>query len=652
MKREFDLSKLDWILTGYTPYVYKWEKEWFGAEKSFDTFPVKAKVPGSVQKSLLDAGIIEDWNIGDNSKKCEWVENRHWIYRTEIPDEMTATANHLRLMCLGLDYSGWIYVNNREIAEFKGTHIPHIFDLSGQLQETGNILEIIFDLPPRWLGQFGYTSRMIEFKTRFNYTWDWQPRMVQTGIWDKILLIQSDGEEFTEFTCTTDVDISTNLGIIKINGKISGCRAKTVLCMLTDDREILAEKVFTTEEIINGIIWDEIPVKLWWPNLEGEQPIYQLFCSLLDKNNSILDEERRIIGFKNVKWIPCSNAPEDADPWVCVVNGRPIFLQGFNFSPIRPNYADLAREDYEKLLILYKNIGCNMFRINACGFLEHECFYELCDRLGFLVWQDFPLTSSGIDNWAPEDEASISSMAEIARSFISRRQHHVSLTIWSGGNELQGDLDGLKTGIGKPCTPDHPMLKRLGEIVNEYDPIRRYIHTSPSGPRSSAERRDFGKGLHWDVHGPYSTQGGDEKDRDYWENDDALFRSELSCAGAACASTIRKYIGCFNEMPPDKSNPYWCRLASWWIDWDTITALKGSNPESLEEYVELSQTHQAKILSYAVRMCKLRFPKCGGVLLWGSHDTYPMPINASIIDFEGNPKKAAYALAEAWGGKI
>lgn len=123
---------------------------------------------------------------------------------------------------MGLDYSGWVYINDSEVSEFKGTHVPHTFDLTGSLKESGNILEIIFDVPPRWLGQFGYTSKMIEWKPRYNYTWDWIPRLVQIGIWDRITLLESDGEEINEFGCTSDVEMSAGTGKIMIWGKVSG----------------------------------------------------------------------------------------------------------------------------------------------------------------------------------------------------------------------------------------------------------------------------------------------------------------------------------------------------------------------------------------------------------------------------------------------
>lgn len=651
MKRQYDLSQLAWTVSGYTPHVWRFMRSMeVGGTPSAEIADVPARVPGSVQAALREAGIIPDWEIGMNSRACEWVENRHWVYRAKIPDEWLDTKATVSLHCQGLDYCGCILVNGREIAPFVGSHVPHVFDLTPHLQPADNVLQVVFELPPRWLGEFGYTSQMTEWKPRFNYTWDWVPRLVQVGIWDHLLLVATDGNEIQRIRCTTDADPHASTGILDLGGAVGGEAGQRVRVTLMQGQRLVRAEDYSIAEFEKGVRWESLPIELWWPNLEGGQALYHLGCELLDAQGDVLDAVTRRVGFKHVEWKPCEGAPAQADPWICVVNGRPVFLQGVNFPPIRANYADLAREDYRKRLQVYRDLGCNMLRLNACGFLENTWFYDLCDELGIMVWQEFPLTSSGIENWPPEDETSIEEMAQIAASFIERRQHHVSLTLWSGGNELQGDLEGRKTGGGKPCDATHPMLKRLKEVVEKLDPGRRYIPTSPSGPRASANPEEWGKGLHWDVHGPYVGSLSVEGWNGYWKHDDALFRSELCAAGASPASIIRQYRGDLGEFPATAENPYWGRPTNWWIDWPALAVQHGRDPKDLEEYVQWSQARQAELLSVAVRSCKERFPGIGGVLLWTGHDTSPIPINTSILDFHGDPKPAALALAAIWRG--
>ncbi len=650
MKRTCDLSILAWTLSGYTPHLWRFENACgtMAPAKAVDVGPVPARVPGSVQAALRQAGIIPDWNLGLNSRLCEWVENRHWIYRAAIPDDWFDGRSTYRLNCLGLDYSGWVFVNGREAATFQGTHVPHVFDVTGFLKDRGNEVEIVFDVPPRWLGQFGYTSRMTEWKTRFNYTWDWVPRLVQVGIWDSITLEAVKSGEIRSLRCLADADLKSDAGRLELGGDVVADGQSKVQVALERNGVALRKAEFTTDQFRQGVAWDDLPVELWWPNLEGNQPLYTVTCRLVDDEGVEQDSVFRRVGFRHVDWVPCEGAPCEADPWVCVVNGRPVFLQGVNFAPIRANYADLTRADYETRLNVYRDLGCNMLRINACGFLEKEWFYDLCDELGLMVWQEFPLTSSGIENWPPEDETSIGEMERIARSFIERRRHHVSLTLWSGGNELQGDLEGNKTGTGKPCSPDHPMLKRLAALVGQLDSGRRFIHTSPSGPRACAAADDFGKGLHWDVHGPWNAFGNMQEAQRYWSADDALFRSELGCPGASPVEQIEKYAGGLPVFPATADSPFWSHPTRWWIDWPRLVAAHGREPRDLAEYVAWSQASQAEVLCAGMKACKARFPRCGGVLLWTGHDTSPIPINTSILDYEGRPKPAALALAEVW----
>lgn len=649
MKKRYDLSTLDWELSGCAPHMW----EFMNVIKqpgtaAYETQPVKARVPGSVQAALRDAGVIPDWNVGDNARLCEWVENRHWVYKARIPDGWIDGSLGWSLDCQGLDYSGWVYVNGRPAGTFKGTHVAHRFDLTGFLREKDNVLEIIFDVPPRWLGQYGYTSKMTEWKTRFNYTWDWAPRMVQTGIWDAISLVATDGDCLGLLRCTTDFGPDSGLGALWMKAEVCGSNAKNVRCELLYDGAVVAERSFGADEFTAGVTWSDLAVRPWWPNLMGGQPLYTVACSLADAEGRALDSASRRVGFRRVEWLPCRGAPAGADPWICAVNGRPVFLQGFNFQPIRCNYADLTEADYRKRLDIYKDIGANCFRINACGYLEFECFYDLCDEMGFMVWQEFPLTSSGIENWPPEDPEAIESLAEIARSFITRRQHHPSLIAWGGSNEQQGSPDGGKAGMGKPCPADHPALAAMGAVVAREDPTRRYIPTSPLGPVTSSEEANYGKGLHWDVHGPSMVYENDGAMRRYWAGDDALFRAEIYCCGAAPADSIRRYAGDWQPMPASPDNPMWRRPTTWWNDWEELTRIHGRAPATLEEYVQWSQAKQAERQAFGMKACRDRFPAMGGTLMWGSHDTTPMPVNTTVIDFDGNPKPAAWALKKVW----
>jgi len=649
MKRVFDLSELDWKVAGYTPHVWRQEKTMeLGIGCMAAISPVPAPVPGSVQKALLEAGLLPDWNIGLNARKCEWVENRHWVYEVTLPDDWVTEGKQYRLRCMGLDYCGAIRVNGEQAGVFKGSHVPHVFDITPHLAASGNVLQVVFELPPRWLGQCGRTSEMKDWKPRFNYTWDWVSRLVQVGITDRACLEVMSGDQIEAMSIRADTDPQTGKGQLDIAGEATGGRNSRLQIELAKGDTVIRSEDVGLVEFEKGLSWSALDVELWWPNGSGGQPLYTLTVSLVDGAGQETDRIERRIGFKNVRWEQCEGAPEGADPWVCVVNGRPVFLQGFNWSPIRPNFADVPEAEYRKRIGLYRDLHVNMFRVNGCAILEKERFFDICDELGLLIWQDFPLSSSGIDNVPPEDPVSIEEMADIAASYIDRCRHHACLLCWCGGNELQTALDG-SAGVGKPLPLSHPMLSRLADVVAELDPGRRFIPTSPAGPRFTAEKGDMGKDLHWEVHGPWRVEGTvEEFKKEYWEYDDALFRSEVGAPGPSDADLIRRYRGECDEIPGTLQNPLW-RRTSWWIEWPRFVEANGCEPADLEEYVRWGQKRQADALRLAAESCKGRFPKCGGIIYWMGHDCFPCTTNTAVIDFEGNPKPAAKAIGEVFG---
>ncbi len=330
-----------------------------------------------------------------------------------------------------------------------------------------------------------------------------------------------------------------------------------------------------------------------------------------------------------------------------MVNGEPVFLGGANWTPIRPNFADTTVDEYRSRLESYRQMGCTILRVWGGGYLENEVFYDLCDDYGLLVWQEFPLSSSGLDNYPPDDAASINELSDVASSFVRRRRHHASLLMWCGGNELTQIPPGEPEGTGPPITMEHPLMQRFENVVERLDPGRRFVATSSTGPSFTAEREDFGKGLHWDVHGPWKPEDGLDAWTEYWESDDALFRSEVGCPGASAVEIVEKYRGDRDAFPASHANPLWRRTA-WWIEWETFIEDQGREPADLAEYVSWSQERQAWALEMAAGSARKRFPGCGGFIVWMGHDCFPCTANTSVIDFHGEMKPAAHALARVF----
>ena len=651
--KTYDASTLDWKLWGYRPETWRMNFNFANFTGTWaELISIPVDVPGSVRNALLKEKIIPDWNYGVNNTASEWVENRHWLFTSKIPDNwLPEKGKKFILHCDGLDNNGVLMINGKEAGTFDNTFIPHTFDITSFLKESNNTMVLVFTTQPEYLGQIGYTSKITDWKPRFNYGWDWVPRIVQIGIWNNVWIsIENEIQPKIENTqIIVDADKLKDKGTLKIKTDLNKAALKgKVEVLLTDKnnnnilKEVVDGKVLSQQKI-----WTDLNIKRWWPNGFGEQPLYNLTITLLDKDGSEVESVSKNIGFRNIEWLPCEGAPEIADPWICSVNNKPIFLQGINWTPILPNFADLKEEDYRTRLNTYKELGVNTIRVWGGGFPEKEWLYDICDELGILIWQDFPLSSSGIDNYPPEGKEEVYTMSKIVRHYVSRLQHHSSIMLWCGGNELytRGDVTTV--------TDSHVMIAEMKEILNAIDPSRRFTFGSPSGPNIYASRSNFGSGGNWDTHGPWKLPFTAEDKtmdgvRDYWGDNDALFISEAGVPGAMSAEMIRKYAGDFNPLPANIENPIW-RNVNWWIDWDEyVIDNTDKATQTLENYVAWSQKRQSDGLTIAVKSFKDRFPACGGFLIWMGHDCFPCMVNTSILDFEGNPKPAAIELSKIW----
>ncbi len=636
-----DLSKYQWHVSGYTPHGWRAGRT---TEEAIDVIPevpdVPVRIPGSVNGALREAGILPDWNTNLDSRACEWVEHRDWVFSTTIPRRDFRHGRPLWLRCRGLDGYGRVLFNNKQVGTFRNGYVPHDFDLRGVEICEENVIEIIFEDLPRYLGSPALSSQIRDLKARFNYNWDWMPRNVQIGIWDAVTIQCGNEIDVDDVLIATDYNIDTRLGGLTFRCPRVG-PAQSVLVEI----EGVVTRAYSIDEAAGGVRLDDLPVEPWFCNGLGGQRLYKLHIRWLDAGGDPCAVRELRVGFKHVAWRKCRPSPGGADPWLCVLNGKEVFQVGVNWTPIRAHFADVTEADYRKRLQAYRDIGFNVLRVWGGAFLEKEVFYRLCDEMGFMIWQEFPLSSSGPDNQPPDDPETVRVFSDVARSYVRRRRHHVSLLLWSGGNELMTAHDGSPGG-GKPLTLDHPMLAALGEVCAQEDPGRRYIPTSPSGPRFSADADEFGRGLHWDVHGPWRVPGGSiATARAYWADDDALFRSETGAPSCSPMSILEAYYPIDQLSTISADNPYW-RRCHLWIDTAGYAADHGHPPDSLASYVEWSQAHQSEALLLALDSALRRFPAIGGMIFWMGHDAFPCVANTSLLDFHGDPKPAAIAIRQ------
>ncbi len=652
----FDLTNLDWTVEAWRPYSWRLGRSMeTNVQFAADVGPFPADAPGTVQQTLIREGVIPDWYEGVHSRDAEWAENRHWIFEAWIPEDAVPKGEPVQLRALGLDYGGWIQIDRKDVAEFSGALIPHEIDLTEHLSDgKSHLLGIVFDEPPAEQGQIGYSNRSKFFKPRYSYSWDWVPRMVPIGITDRLFLVSGVTIGFQVEHVQSDLDEDNKTG--RVVAKVAATSAAAeITATVSDGGKAIKETTMPADEGTVTLVLGGLTVEPWWPNGMGPTKTYTLELAAKDASGSVIWSESRPVGFKRIEWQPCEGAPEEAEPWICVVNGKPVFLQGANWVPPCASYPDSKEQDYCDLLTLYRDMGCNLLRVWGGGILETESFYRLCDEFGILVWQEFPLSSSGINNAPPRDLAAISKLVDISASYIQRRCHHVSLLMWCGGNELMERR--TTNGPEVPVDYDHPCIAAMKAVVARNDPSRRFVPSSPSGPAFYAHPDNYGKGVHHDTHGPWGlgpANGGFktlDDWRQYWEGDDSLLRSEVGMPAAATREQFDRYHGGMPVWPV--TNEYWRHSSSWWLQWDRYgEQLKDLDDEAaLNEYIRLTQEVQAEAYAIAASTSKNRFPKCGGFFIWMGHDCFPCAANNSVIDFMRNPKPAYYALKKVYTGK-
>ncbi|MBQ9358957.1 MAG: hypothetical protein IJT95_05385 [Abditibacteriota bacterium] len=368
MKQLYDLSQYTWRLSGWTPELWRMRKTAeTGAAAGAEIPPMECRIPCSVQKVLRDHGRISDWNIGRNYRDIEWVEHRHWIFETRLPGSMFEKGKRYYFVSEGLDYKGEVYFNGSLIGSFENSFLPVSFPIR-EPRQGDNLLSIVFLEAPSWLGQFGKTSRITEPKVRFYYGWDWTCRFVQTGIWDKTCIKAVSGNTVKSLRVEADADPETKTGLLRVKAAFEKpCNGN--VCIRLKDGE---DTVFTSLCRVSGsemnVTLEGLPVELWDVNLQGSQPLYLAEIEFEDLNET----EVRRIGFRHIEWKRTEGAAPQRGPWLCVINGRETFLQGFNWVPPYVNFADCRPEDYAALIKIYRDLGVNVLRINGVGVLGSE----------------------------------------------------------------------------------------------------------------------------------------------------------------------------------------------------------------------------------------------------------------------------------------
>lgn len=630
------LNGKDWELMGHWPYtpLYGTSMETGGELQGVTTW-INATVPGTVQNDLLNAGLIPDPYFAQNSLLSEWVEHRWWRYKKTFTVPEDARTERVTVEFLGVDYSAYFFLNGKKLGWHEGMFDPIVYDVSGRLN-SHNRLEVVIESVPQEHSQIGYTSETNTQKARFAYKWDFCTRMVHVGIWDDVLLNCTGPYRLHDVFISSDVDEHDH-GLIRVSGCVDGYNGSPrgkVLVFLNEECTVIKADPHT------GIFSHEFVIQepdLWQVNGLGSQPLYMVRIEAHDEKG-LSDEWRGRIGIRSIRYLQNERAPYGALPYTIAINGSPVYIKGVNMTPLSHMYGTLCKEDYRRILLHAKNIGVTLIRVWGGGLIEKSCFYELCDEMGILVWQEFIQSSSGIDN-IPSKKPKFLKLLEIAaRAALKTRRNYTCHAVWSGGNELMDASD-------KPVKYGDENISMLAKLCKKYDPDKLFLPTSASGP-TSWQIMDVEDICH-DIHGNWKYEGIPQHYYRY-NHADNLLHSEFGCDGLSSIEGLMRILPKEDLFPTDMNrNLVWRHHGEWWDCYARDTDLFGELT-NLNRWVMLSQFIQAEAVRYILESNRRRKFRNSGSIIWQLNEPWPNVSCTSLLEFNGTAKMVAYWAKKAF----
>jgi beta-mannosidase len=654
MSRRISLNGNDWLFKDFYGEDWRWRSSHLPDSRDRRHWRL-GSVPGCPHYDLWKLGEIRDPYVDRNSLFSEWISQRTWLYKKAFPVGEELKGKRIHLHFEGVDYQAEFFLNGESLGTHTGMFTAVVFDVSDKLfYDTENLLTVVIEPAPYEEPQVGRTSRVKTLKTRMNYWWDFCPRMVHLGIWDDVYL------EVSGLIRIEDVFVRPKLESDFSRANVFMTVALNSVNQTPVDLEIILRQAGTIvareqshHELKQGqtrleTCLEILAPRLWWPNGCGEQELYEAEVRILLSSSDGIKPNAEpaalrtvTFGIRQVNLAFNESADPNALAYTFVVNGRKVYAKGWNWVPMDVMYSVPQPARLERLLRLAKRANVNLLRIWGGGLIEKESFYDQCDRLGIMVWQEFIQSSSGIDNIPSTAPEYVQLVSDTAEHIVPRKRNHPSLVIWCGGNELSGELE-------LPLDNTHPVLQALKMVVERLDPDRLWLPTSPSG-------RVFGNTLELitkdptalhDIHGPWEYQGAKEHYALYNQGA-SLFHSEFGVEGITNLRALNATIEKEHQWPVDLDNPYWFHRGAWWVKrpmWDqTFGEL-----DTVEEFVRATQFTQADGLRYALESDRRRKYHNSGTLPWQFNEPYPMAACTSAVDYYTRPKPSYYAVSRAY----
>lgn len=623
-----------------------------------------SQIPTSVHQELKLLKKIPDPFLGLHEWDVQWIGECRWAFKTtfNITDN-DLESQFIDLVLDGLDCYATVLLSGQEILRTQNQFLSYRSGIRERLKSGPNELQIHFDntfAKGRKLekehGKFnlwnGDSSRLHIRKAQYNYGWDWGPVLMTVGPWKPIgLEIYNNRITDLDIRCRVSETLDSTV-IAEFN--YSPGRGFVVFTLNDPDGKALASSAEMPTETGTSHVSFELKagtLDLWYPVGYGKQPLYTAVVQLFDQDGKLLDTRSQKVAFRRARVVEDKLQDEEGLTFLFEINNIRIFCGGSNWIPADSFLTTVTPERYRAWLQLLVEGNQNMVRVWGGGIYEADIFYDICDELGIMVWQDFMF---GCGQY-PAYDSFLESVSAEAEQNVKRLRHHPSVVIFAGNNEdyqiaeslkLELDYSDETSDFRKTNFPARHIYERvLPEIVHKYSDIYYHRASPYSGHGRPTTDRTFGDIHQWNVwHGS----------QEPWHNWDKLsgrFVSEFGMQGFPNIRTVDYWLaGDESERYPqsrfnnnhNKADGFERRLELYLME-------NFKHSFEMESYVYYTQVMQAETLASAYRLWRRNWKGRGreytaGALVWQLNDCWPVT-SWAIVDYFLRPKPSYFTIA-------
>ena len=636
-------------------YVTQSLNDGWGFYGEGNTTKYPATVPGTVHTDLIKNKLIEDPYYRLNAESVQWVENVTWIYTSTFDaDSVVFQNDRIELVFEGLDTHATVVLNNNTVLEAHNMWRKWTIDVKNILKQTGNTMTVTFYPAPLYDQQQidkrkdlkipcdVDSGRIYSRKAAYHFGWDWGVRLVTAGIWKNVYLQGWSGAIFHSVNLPI-ITLDSNTAFLNIQANMNVAKAAnyTIKVSNADTGEIYRSAYHTFNVSNDTTLVAGFTInnpKFWWVRNLGEPYLYPIKVELIYQNQTI-HQKAVNLGLRTIELV--QERDSIGESFYFKINNVSVFAKGGNYIPPDVFMPRVTNATYDQIIQDAVDANYNFMRVWGGGNYESDYFYDLCDKYGLLIWQDFMFANA----MYPADDADyLANLSDEIIENIIRLRNHPSIALWCGNNEIKNGWEDWDYQQNLTDAQKQEIYGWYQDIFNNIipnylkvtDPYRPYWPSSPlhgfGHPESNTEGDSHYYGV-WAATAPienYTLNVG-------------RFMSEYGMQGWPSLNTVNKYT-----LPEDR----WINssviqfhekgaFAYYHVEYYILNYFR--NATNFEKYLYLTQIMQSYAIQTAVEAHRYNKPRNMGTLMWQLNDDWPS-FSWSSRDYYGAWKAVHYMV--------